>query len=192
MKPPKSYGSSQASDISGSIQVSKSRCERIGSLKNSTNRETRQGGTWELSIVDENPGLLEDCVDYDWKYDYTLGEDGSQERMTCRDFDSVSNCKNASEIAPFLLDVEFEGRTLLESCCACVGGGHDRTLMNNVLKSWKLSIHGHLAADADTTDLVVVPESTCNITEDACPSTHQFNHICDDTLLNEECMGGDW
>ena len=94
-----------------------------------------------------------------------------------------------------LLDQAYEGRTMMESCCAC-GGGDNRKMMTNILKSWKMVIFGHIAADVGagevSSELWEIPESTCDFANDACPEMKQFDHICDDTLLNEQCIGGDW
>lgn len=143
------------------------------------------GGDWVLSIVDENP-----CVDLPWEYVYDLE---NTEIMACADFNAVTSCTNETEVNPMLLSQEFEGRTMLDSCCKCGGGENPYPPDEepNALLGWKLTAYGHVGAGSESDGLLFIPESTCQFTNDTCPKIWQFDHMCDDSLLNEECIGAD-
>ncbi|CAB9496298.1 Furin-like protease 1, isoform 1 [Seminavis robusta] len=148
------------------------------------------GGEWILRIVDERQGP--DCIDLDFEYSYSMG--GPEDTViTCSDFDQVTTtCTDPNEVAPILLEAQFEGRTVFESCCKCGGGDNSVKDRTNELKAWKMVVYGHVAAEAgDATELMLVSESTCQFATDTCPKSLQFNHVCDDSLLNEECIGMD-
>jgi len=111
--------------------------------------------------------------------------------LTCEDFFWVTDCRNETQVNQAVVDVEYDGKSVFDSCCKCGGGVQAKDLESQLL-SWELNIYGHISSNpGGTTTLLDVPESTCGFQNDTCPLDLQFNHECDDTLLNEECMGKD-
>lgn len=137
-------------------------------------------GTWTLKIVDEKPGVLSDCVDFYWYYSYNLDAGGKQ-TLTCDDFQFVTDCKNDTQVNPDILNIEYDGRTLLEACCAC-GGGTNATNIANELKSWHMVVYGHTYASSDS-GIVLIPPSNCPLLHDPCPFEDQFDGVCDAVLI---------
>ena len=89
-----------------------------------------------------------------------------------------------------MLIVPYEERLATDSCCKC-GGGDRFANTTDVLQSWRMVVYGHVGAGGESDNLLFIPESSCAFANDTCPEQTQFNHICDDNLLNEECVGGD-
>ena len=164
------------------------------------------GGTWTLKIVgeaktagssfEEADAASSSCVDLAWEYASPVEDgEGQKETLACADFDEASSCTNTTEINPEILELEIDGRTIFDSCCACGGGdqkasGSNNTATTELIQSWRMVIYGHLSAGGSSS-LISVPESTCEFNNDTCPLDKQFDHYCDDNILNQDCIGKD-
>jgi hypothetical protein len=104
-------------------------------------------GDWSLSVVDEEPGDVSECLDVaDW-----LGvvefADGDTIDVNCASLQRAEICL---EGVPQFIDVdtitdEF-GVSALEACCVC-GGGAPASAINDMLESWRLVVYGHESPD---------------------------------------------
>ena len=111
-------------------------------------------GDWTLTIVDQSPGIIRDCQDYEW----TFEQDGST--YLCSNFDDATDCTNPDQVPDQSLVLgTFEGRTALDACCAC-GGGVDLRTIPNELKSWRMLIYTHDNDEVVTSPPTVSPAPT--------------------------------
>ena len=103
-------------------------------------------GKWKLSIRDLREGSLGDCADQHFYID--------EFAMVCNSFKTLGACLNGSLNSTFWQDPSFayffsvtdetNGKNFQEACCVC-GGGQNAATFQNVLHSWNLRIHGHIA-----------------------------------------------
>lgn len=114
-------------------------------------------GEWTLSVIDDSPGSYGDCFDLPWEYSYESREQLEVQTLTCDDFLAVTDCQDNTQVNPEILDVLWDGRTLLQSCCAC-GGGQGPESIAPILRSWKLLVYGHVIETLD--DYVARPPSS--------------------------------
>ena len=113
-------------------------------------------GDWTLSLNDDSPGSYGDCFDLPWEYTYESRDQLGDQTLTCEDFTSVTDCNDETQVNPEVLDVLWDGRTLLQSCCVC-GGGQSPEAITPILRSWKLLVYGHVIETLD--DYVARPQS---------------------------------
>lgn len=114
-------------------------------------------GTWTLSLVDEVPGILSDCVDFPFSQTVTYTDSTSFET-----FQAIVGCKHFRDgecvgeaPVPKVLDAFLQqtnasafvddetGRSVEDSCCLCGGGLTVSPTRENTLVSWRLNVYGH-------------------------------------------------
>ena len=118
-------------------------------------------GAWSLSLVDQKPGDVTECLDFaGWK----AGIDpiGGVVEWECFVFSILEICKDGAQgpgYAEFfsggdISDPAFaneNGITPDIACCEC-GGGNAASEITDVLRSWRLVVYGHDEAAAAFTE----------------------------------------
>jgi len=105
-------------------------------------------GNWTLRLIDESPGNYGDCFDLPWEFTYESVTTFGNETLTCTDFATVTDCFDKEQVNPQILNVEWKGLNIADSCCSC-GGGIPSSSIAPMLRSWRLMVYGHTVASKD-------------------------------------------
>jgi len=129
-------------------------------------------------ITDERIGHVADCIDAPWQSDIEL-DNGDVATVTCKTFgNQLIDCR--AELGEGA-QIEFNGLSLLDSCCVC-GGGLSPLNFPNTLVSWDLVLYGHEKMEDDASNVDGSANDTLNSNGTIFPSTENSS---DQQLSND-------
>lgn len=97
-------------------------------------------GTWTIELADEEQGIISNCVNKVWQYEF------DNTLYDCGDLDGITDCSSVSQVPPALQVGTFNDQTIFDNCCVC-GGGTDAAAIDQRLQSWRLIAYGHTAPE---------------------------------------------
>lgn len=118
-------------------------------------------GEWKLTITDERPGHLSNCVDaagFSFYYGSVLVHCGYLDKFgICLDGGYNESFFTRGNYDALKVKTDDQGRTIAEACCVC-GGGSDRSSFEDKLRHWTIAVFGRL--DDRPTPVSAIPSTS--------------------------------